>query len=215
MRAFQGRAAASRLQEKGVFRKSSEMIGMTPVGNLSAGRIENVSAFEGAGEDGVEAWYDHVAEATVDFCDGERITSTAREHASYFANISEWCVSMGLPALCERAGDDDRVRFLSIKPKYRESGEPVVMRPEALLSMLSMMSVGDARAPKNLRLMLKRKASEALLASGSTLKLMPRKSTKRDEKACPGRPQRAAQRVSRARSSDPGVHSRRSIPRAA
>ena len=103
MRAFQGRAAASRLQEKGVFRKSSEMIGMTPVGNHTAGRIEDVSAFEGADEDGVEAWYDHVAEATADFCEGERITSTAREHVSYFANISEWCVTMGLPALCERA----------------------------------------------------------------------------------------------------------------
>ena len=66
-------------------------------------------------------------------------------------NISEWVRSMGFPPLVERAEMEDQNRFGGIKPVMVD-GSPRRIRPEMIVSMLSLMSVGDPRAPKNMKL---------------------------------------------------------------
>ena len=78
-------------------------------------------------------------------------------------NISEWVHSMGFPPLVERAEMEDQNRFGGIKPVMVD-GSPRRIRPEMIVSMLSLMSVGDPRAPKNMRLTQRLKRDQASIA---------------------------------------------------
>ena len=48
-----------------------------------------------------------------------------------------------------KATPEDKIRFRNIAPVRLEDGSPKVMKPEALVALLSQMLTGDERAPKN------------------------------------------------------------------
>ena len=157
-------AQVARLQDK-QYRATSDVLGMMPDGTGSLGQIQDRAAFADGSDDeeGDEAWYRHVASATAPFTKGTRSKTTAKEHELYMKNISEWVRSMGFPPLVERAEMEDQNRFGGIKPVMMD-GCLRRIRPEMIVSMLSLMSVGDPRAPKNMRLTQRLKRDQASIA---------------------------------------------------
>jgi len=154
--------AVSRLQEKGRYRKkggANGILGMYPAGTGELGVIKSRDAFSD-GREGDEHWYKHVEENTSGFSEAHRATSTAFEHAMYMRSISEWVVLMGFSPLVERALAPGPNVFEGLQIVQLD-GQPNVMKAEMIVAMLSLMSVGDARAPKNLTLVRKIKEREA------------------------------------------------------
>ena len=151
----------ARLDEKSRFRDQGDMILLQPSGCGKLGEVQDRDAFA-EGAEGDEAWYQNVECATGGFAKGSSIKSTTKEHESYAVNISEWSKSMGMGPLFEKAeADDTGPVFENIKPVSKSDGSMKVMRPELLKAMMSMMAVGDARAPKNLHFVLKHKKVES------------------------------------------------------
>ena len=151
-------AGAARLQGKAQYRKTGGvggMLGLYPAGAASLAVINDRDKFA-PGEQGDEQWYEHAVQTTSTFTESNRAGSTAREHEMYMKNISDWVESMGFKKLVEKAEADDANKFGCIKLVY-DGDQPRVIRPEMIISMMSLMSVGDPRAPKNLKLVQKAK----------------------------------------------------------
>ena len=156
------KSVQSRLQEKGKYRKkggASGILGMYPAGTGELGVIKSRDEFL-EGREGDELWYKHVEENTSGFSEAHRATSTAFEHDMYMRSISEWVVLMGFAPLVERALAPGPNVFEGLQI-VQVDGRPNVMKAEMIVAMLSLMSVGDARAPKNLALVRKIKEREA------------------------------------------------------
>ena len=156
------KSVQSRLQEKGKYRKkggASGILGMYPAGTGELGVVKSRDEFL-EGREGDELWYKHVEENTSGFSEAHRATSTAFEHAMYMRSISEWVVLMGFAPLVERALAPGPNVFEGLQIVQLD-GQPNVMKAEMIVAMLSLMSVGDARAPKNLTLVRKIKEREA------------------------------------------------------
>ena len=155
----------NRLQEKGTYRKkggASGILGMYPAGTGEVGKIKERPDFPD-GSTGDEQWYKHVEEGTSGFSEAHRAKTTAYEHAMYMRNISDWAVTMGFAPLVEPAEAPGSTVFEGLK-LVEVDGRPNVIRPEMIVAMLSLMSVGDSRAPKNLKLVQKIRKEEKLLA---------------------------------------------------
>ena len=110
----------------------------------------------------------HVDEGTSGFSEAHRAKTTAYmyEHAMYMRNISDWAVSMGFAPLVEAAEVPGPTVFEGLK-LVEVDGRPNVIRPQMIVAMLSLMSVGDSRAPKNLKLVQKIRKEEKLLCEAS------------------------------------------------
>ena len=140
-------AKGKRLQAKGQLRPAKFMMELLPAGSGKQTRVPDRRDFD-EGQAGEDAWAASVLRGTEGMLGANRTESTDKEHEMFMILISEWSRANGLGALVRKALPDDRVRFRNIAPVYND-GTMKVMRPEALVALLSQMSTGDLRAPKN------------------------------------------------------------------